>query len=293
MIAASIIVLVGIAAFLVFEWGLRLAGLADYPLYKHVQPEFYRSASSQKGRFRNRFTWQYDHLGMRSSAELESIAGATILVGDSVVDGGMNLDQSETLTSRVRALTGRTVYPVACHGWSLANEMLALQAMPEWESAEALVWLINPGDLDNITRGDDQFSFPTVRPRLLLPWIFARTVKRHASYRPLASNPLRDQINKEFRSKLKSNFVELANQFLGKIVIIEYPMAIEIIPEESFCQNLAALVEGATLIRLQELPSWTVDCYFDHIHPNSLGLSLLSEIIQGALLCPQPNEATQ
>jgi hypothetical protein len=104
--------------------------------------------ASQRGHFLNRYQWAYDERGMRTKNYVSTLSGAVILLGDSVVDGGNYLTQSETLAERLQGAIGRTVYPIACHGWSIENELAALTSMPSWQNAEKLDPRAHRGDFD-------------------------------------------------------------------------------------------------------------------------------------------------
>ncbi|MCW1383259.1 hypothetical protein OLX02_10535 [Novosphingobium sp. KCTC 2891] len=263
---------------------LRRAGVGDFPLFARDPRSVYRMGSSQKGRFRNRYGWSYNRLGMRMEADIGSLAGGTILLGDSIVDGGFKLDQSQTLAVQVAASTGECVYPVASHGWALTNELEALAQMPDWQKARRLVWLANSGDFDTIGEGENELSFPTRNPLWLTLWLVRRQLYRKnprwwPGYRPKPEKRRKP----ELRAATLARFKTMADQFEGMIVIVRYPMRNEDTSAEPFWQQLAEIRPGIHLIDLGECPQWGAHCYGDFIHPNAHGVTVLSAFLAQAI----------
>src|SRR3974390_1342025 len=127
-----------LVVFVVVDLVLRRKGLGQFPLFAFDANCLYRMKPSPRGCFLNRYNWAYDANGMRHDGKLADFADATLLLGDSVVDGGAYLSQAQTMAARGSTACGETVYPIACTGWTLANALNALESIPGWQRAKRL-----------------------------------------------------------------------------------------------------------------------------------------------------------
>ena len=270
LVAATLVIAGGIVA---LELWLRRSGVLDVPLFRFDDDGTYRAAPNQSGSFMGRHEWRYDRRGMRFSGEAVNLAGATILVGDSVVDGGNRIGQPQTLPALLAAELDETVYPVAARGWALANELAALTAMPRWEQAKRLILVINSGDFATHGSMPDRFIFPRRRPLLALPWLVARQVRRKLVRSP--SDPHRPELH----AQTIADFGAIATQFGGPVTIVRYPMKGEHPAADPRFAELHAAAPGSTLLDLGAAPKWGDDCYSDHIHPSAKGLMVLARFI--------------
>lgn len=259
-------------AWLAAELWLRRAGFCDFPLFRREEPGVYRAVPSQRGRFLGRHEWSYDARGMRHAGESD-LAGVTLLVGDSVVDGGNRIGQAETLPARLAAELGEPVYPVACRGWALANELAALEAMPRWAEAKRLILVVNSGDFETLGEMRDRFMFPTRRPLLALPWLAARQLGRKLTGGP------EDRRLPDVHARNLETFRALAARFAGPITLVRYPMKGEDAAANPRFAELHAAAPGSTLLDLADDPEWGDGCYLDHIHPSAKGLVVLARFI--------------
>jgi hypothetical protein len=279
--AIILVVLVAALTLAVTEWSLRASGIAAFPLYRRGCPAGYRMKPDQSGRFRNRIDWAYDRHGMRSSLAPDSLAGLTVLLGDSVVDGGVHVDQSETLAARLTEKLGEPVYPVACHGWSLGNALAGWRNLPGWDRTARLILVVNTGDFDSMGTASSEWSFPTRRPLLLLPWLVARTVYRSPAIGRLLGHRPPPRYDPAFRLGLLEEFSQAMDQFNGQVILVRYPIKDEDPTGEQFYDQLCA-VTGTVRGRLIDLagrPDWGRHCYLDHVHPGPMGLSVLATAI--------------
>jgi len=253
------------------ELWLRGRGFIDVPLFRPDDHGTYRAAPNQSGRFMGRHEWRYDRRGMRFDGEAANLAGATILVGDSVVDGGNRIGQAQTLPALLAAETGETVYPVAARGWALANSLAALAAMPRWEQGRRLILVVNSGDFDTLGSMPDGFMFPRRRPLLALPWLALRQMTRKLA-------PA-DPHLPDLRAQTVAQFGAIAAAFGGPITIVAYPMKGEHASADPRFAELHAAAPHSTLLDLGSDPEWRDDCFADHIHPTEKGLMVLARFI--------------
>jgi hypothetical protein len=276
---AAVAVLIGAAVAL--EIVLRMLGFGSFPLFEKGVPGVYRTQPQQAGRFRGRRTWRYDANGMRHDAAPASFAQTTLLLGDSIVDGGLGLDQGQTLAAIAARQGGERFYPVACPGWALGNILGALTALPGWSAAKRLVFVLNTGDFDTIVRPDSELGFPTRAPLWLTAWLVTRhgvrrleTLRhprlKHGIVQPLA------ELNHKVRESNLARFRDLLAEYPGPIVLVRYPMRGEDVRSEHFFEELAALDPRVRILDAAEAEGWSAECYSDHIHPTAQGLEVLA-----------------
>lgn len=283
-LAAVLVWLVGVAAVagVAAEFGLRAAGFGDFPLYQPDPACGYRMAPDQAGRFRNRIGWRYDHRGLRSEGGPADFAGTTLLLGDSVVDGGLMLDQRQTLAHQLAARIGSPVYPVACHGWALANALGALEDLTGWQHAARLVLVINTGDLDANSSAQSALSFPVAQPRWLLGWLIRRHIyRRGLPWRSAPPRPALDPRDDLRRLHNQARFGRIVDDFAGDVLILRYPMR-DAYPEAddaAYCRSLAAAAPRIRLLDMSDEPAWTAANYADHVHPTAGGTAILASVI--------------
>jgi hypothetical protein len=276
---AAVAVLIGAAAAL--DIVLRVLGFGSFPLFETGVRGVYRTRPNQTGRFRRRHAWRYDANGMRHDAAPASFAETTLLAGDSIVDGGLGLDQGQTLAAIAARHGGGRFYPVACPGWALGNILGALTALPGWSAAKRLVFVLNTGDFDSIVTPDSELGFPTRAPLWLTAWLVTRQVVRrletvrhprlkHGIVQPLA------ELDHEVRESNIARFQELLAEYPGPVVLVRYPMRGEDASSEPYFEQLAALNPRVRILDAAEAEGWSTECYSDHIHPTARGLEVLA-----------------
>ena len=275
--AASLVVLA-----LAVELLLRLMGFSSFPLFEPDEASVYRMRPDQRGRFMRRHAWNYDANGMRNDRVRDDFVETTVLVGDSIVDGGLRIDQSETLAAQAARLSDQDFYSVACHGWALANVLAALRALPGWAGAKRLVFVLNTGDFHAVARLENQLSFPTRRPIWLALWIARRQLYRRVRFFRRfgqTKNTDLEQLIEEAETTRASNlagFQQLLAEYSGPILLMRYPMRGEDARTELYFEQLASLDPRIRILEVAEAADWSADCYADHIHPNARGVTVLA-----------------
>lgn len=281
----ALLVLLALAAVLLAELAFRLSGASGFPLF-HKDAQGYRMMPLQQGAFLRRFGWRYDRHGMRDDRDLASLAGYSLIIGDSVVEGGNRVDQSQTLIAQLRALTDQPVYAAACHGWSLGNELAVLQSLPQWDQAHRLIFVLNTGDFDTIETAPTQLSFPTRYPMLFTLWLVKRKLYRDPRFGRLLGWRAPQRFNSAVREAVLAEFSRALASFAGDVVLVRYPQRGEDPADEPYYGQLmvAAGSHRTTLLDLKSRDEWNEFCYLDHIHPNPRGIKVLAQCIaEGAL----------
>lgn len=281
MLAIAILFALAIGLLALAEVAIRVSGISNFPLFAK-DAQGYRMKARQSGRFRRRHRWRYDAWGMRDDRDLSSLSGHVVIIGDSVVDGGSQIDQDETLLARLRGLIDQPVYAVSCHGWSLGNELAVLQSLPDWNKASRLIFVLNTGDFDTIETAPTQFSFPTRYPMLFLPWLIGRRLYRDPRFGRFMGwrEPLR--FNPEVREQVLGAFNAMLERYQGDVLLVRYPQRNEDPAREPYFTALAEACvprHGGRLIDVVADPRWAPDCYLDTIHPNSHGVRVLADVI--------------
>jgi hypothetical protein len=277
MLVVAGVVGAALAGVMAGEAGVRRSGLLAIPLFVADPVARYRQKPSQQGAFRGRNIWRHDCNGMRVDGDIACLAGRDVIVGDSVVDGGNHVSQADTIAARLTAATGHPVYPVACPGWALDNELAALEALPEWREARRLIFVLNTGDFDVTARLGDPFSFPTSYPRFALVWLLRRVAARRF---PAVFGRPHEQADPHCRARNLDRFGQLAKAFGREIVIVRYPMKDQDLTREAYFDALAQTSPNVRVIDLANAAGWDARCYRDHIHPTAGGLAVLCNFIR-------------
>ena len=278
VVCAAIVVF--FCAVLTAEIFFRRAGFGEFPLYTISEPAGYRMRSSQRGVFRRRHSWAYDLHGMRFEAPLTSLANINVLLGDSIVEGGLGLGQSETLAYQLQAASGETVYPIACPGWALSNALSMFTSFDGWQEAKRLLLVINTDDFDTIASASNELSFPTKYPWCLTLWLARRYLYRRNLWRwPDRDIEAVSHNSAIVRAENQTRFREIAEIFRGKIIIVRYPRLNEDPRKESFFDTLKGSTKNVAMIDIDIATIWSEECYADDIHPNGLGVELLSRLL--------------
>jgi len=279
LVAAALLV----ASLIVVEIILRRIGLGAFPLFEAAAIGEYRVRANQSGRFLRRHEWRYDANGMRNDVVPSDLARSSLLVGDSIVDGGVRIDQGQTLGALTTRLSGESFYAVGCHGWSFANSLDAVMALPGWNRARRLVFVLNPGDFDKVGYRVNELSFPTRRPLWLTGWLVRRQLyRRYARYfrSPEAERALSRYVGGgEWRAVIVARFRQLLADYPGPITLVRYRLRGQTSFTEPLFEELAALDPRIRIVEGADAPGWSDDCYVDIIHPNARGLEILAQHI--------------
>lgn len=159
------------------EGAARLSRVADVPLYVVDQRVGYVPAPNQAGAVLWRNDWAFNALSMATSQPFTG--HGVLLIGDSVVCGGNPFRQRERMAEQLEKRLGRDVWPVCAGGWSLDNELAYVALHPEIETADRIVFLINPGDDQPGSSWLGEIGQPTHHPAIALSYAFERWVRKN------------------------------------------------------------------------------------------------------------------
>lgn len=285
--AFSSYLLICLVFVLSIEAAVRVFNLADYILYARSDAFGYSPNPGASGRMRNRYRWRINPRGERSDIDSAIEKSSVVLVGDSVVEGGSFIDQSETLANRIIEATCRTVHPVAASGWTLPNELSFVLANEHLFAAETFVFVSNGNDLMRINDRVSRITHPTDRPAFQTAFLVRR-------YLGAIWHGVRARIRADSRAVLPGPdpdavwqvpLARFLGRFDGRLIWVLYPSRTELRDRTAPCAKLKGqITERAEIIDLSEVPDWTLACYLDELHPNGHGRRVLAEALSRAIL---------
>jgi hypothetical protein len=200
-----------------------------------------------------------------------------ILIGDSVVNGGLFLDQPARLGPQLARVLGRRVWPVGAPSWALLTEVRYLAATLEAGATQHIVFVANSEDFVGTTPWRGEYLQPTRRPASVLFGAFGSVaVRLLGRIRPFPAPPSSDEWKHELEALLRWH--------QGRVTFVLHPMRAELpggpdstelrmaAPAASFCHVASAL---------------TPDAYDDYIHlteegTRSLALAIARCLTEGA-----------
>jgi hypothetical protein len=257
------------------------SGLVDIPLYEAPRQLGYVPKANQHGSFLHRFDWAFNEHHMGVAEPFEPTSGEDILlVGDSVVFGGVRMPQAERLGPTLERLTSSKVWPISAKSWSLTNELTYLYENPDVTAGvDRMVIVLNGSDFRQKSIWESSLTHPLSRPLFSTLYLAEKFVLGDPESPPrpsLSDRTVRDRWHRFVRS------------FGKPVTVVLYPEKHELEPSQEqavFAQRQAELeMPGVTVVRLGKDERWRASAtYLDHIHPDARGTYLLAEIIAAEL----------
>lgn len=300
--------LIGIEFFLRFAFGL------GNPVLLQADPTIgYLFQSNQKViRFGNRI--EYNQYHQRSSPITYTKPPGVfriLMIGDSVLNGGAPIDQSETISSllqtRLKADDKVTeVLNASAGSWGLGNELAYLDQFGTFNS-DLIILQIGVNDLAQQTSTgevvDHHPSYPSKRPVLALQEVFTRYIWTRLEPYFIRSSPTsKIHTSQELEAQAKEN-----RQFLAEIITKAHdnhqPIVVIFMPELEYLvpeyKEPTYKTELLNLLARLSVPSidfqvyWSnkspseLTAYFrDGIHPSEVGNQEVSKALYREL-CQQ------
>lgn len=288
--------------FLFCEIAVRLMGLTDQPLFLLDEQLGYVVAPSQSGAVLNQNRWEFNDLSMGTGPYEPTGHVNIVLAGDSIIFGGNPLDQSDKPAQQLESLAGGKVrvWPLATPGWHIGNEIEFLKRNDAvLQDADALVWELNSGDLEDKASWGGAELHP-LSPPLCASWfLFDKYVKPytwgrmfHPPQRVMAVETLDANLNKfsEFVKILRAKHPALV------ILIAWYPQSNELATGkasvitdcgfyERYGKSIESLAEPPMLsfVNISHEPEWNDKNYRDFIHQNASGSHAMALIFHREL----------
>ena len=262
-------------------------GLGDPPLYKRDAAYEYALSSNQNLiRFGNKFST--NSFGMRSSNINPEQDEILLLVGDSVVNGGALLDQSETISTiieqRFSALYKYRevrVASISAGSWGPQNQIAFLEQLPELNIIGAALVFSSHDDSDIPTFRYPDTLVPQSRPALALeevvrkylPALLVRVIK----FIKKDEEPIKIQNSHKNGGEVK--------KIVSTLERYNVPMFIyhHLTLQEALSESLGFNDEYISDVRYFEYQASEESdgtlYYIDNIHPSPLGAKLIGEQI--------------
>jgi hypothetical protein len=280
-----------VATTVVAELTIRLSGVTNFPIYLKHAALGYVPAPNQSGTYRNGNDWVYNDMSMGVQRPFQpKLRPATILVGDSIVNGDYWLRHVDTLGPQLEQLSCGAIWPISAGGWALVNEIRYFREHRELlGQVDRIVFVLNSGDLVSASQWTSELTHPTYRPLFLLPYI----VRRHILHERPPSSEARE--TDEWRQELSW----LEQSFPGQIVVALYPLQDEFSNEglrERQLNRRAAQLEAVAPGRLRFVdiavdPLWKKSFYHDGVHPTASGVKALAQILSKSIECDSTHSA--
>jgi len=279
-------------------------GLGTPPLYEaHPQLEYRLVPSQELQRFGNRIS--VNRWGMRA-ADFEATKASpdelrVLVMGDSIVNGGSQIDQSELSTSLLQVslhkALGRpvTVGNASAGSWGPGN-WLAHARLFGFLDADVVVLVLGSGDhADNPLFRPLDVDHPTEPPVLALQEAVQRYLPRFLpmAWRPIPSDqpsPSADPVADSARGLADLEaFLRLAQADGRRVIVFHHPDRDELV--KGF--YLPGFNEERALLQRLRLPlielrmayaSEGEALYRDGVHHNARGQQVLAQALHGAVL---------
>lgn len=285
-----------LACVILLELGARqVLGLGDPPLYD-IDPEIEYIYKPNKTYHRFGNLISYNEVSMRA-AHVPDRANRNIerllVMGDSVVNGGAIIDQSQLASERLskRIGTPNWVGNISAGSWGPAN-LLAYVKRFGWFDADIAILVISTHDLTDLPTYQKSYGInhPTTAPLSALVEGFTRYGSRYIPGLKELAGPAKakpptigtnEKTMRAGRKALQELLAAMKNN-VKRTIIIVHPTTVELgRPLSAKRQNLLAVVAGANVeyLDLLKVGSWTKSLYLDNIHLNAKGQEKLSEIM--------------
>lgn len=259
------------------ETAARLLHVADIPVYRADPVLGYIPQPSQSGVFLRKNDWFFNarSFGMREKCSVGP--KSILLLGDSVVLGGVWVPQNDKLGPNIAMATGSPVCPLSAGSWSIENELRAVRISPDLLNMGTIILVSNSGDFGEPSAWQSERTHPTNRPVSHLLYAANKKLNPVSEATDAVVTPAATaQWQNSLRSFLKS--------YKGKFVWIIYPTKNQMrVGSTAFDQAKAIVKNRGVIVDISRDPRWNVSLYRDSIHPSVEGNRVLSQIITGAL----------
>lgn len=246
---------------------LRVLHVVDVPLYRPDPNYGYIPQANQTGIFLNKNKWSFNEQSM--SAAPPFTGSGTLLIGDSIVSGGNQLDDAERLGPRLQALTEEPVWAVCAGSWSILNELAWLRKNPDVvRSVDQIVFVVSSIDFVEPSVWRESPDHPRHAPVSAVAYLIDRLVL--AKLRPAPPAP--PETGRDWRAELAA-FKRSTNQPVLMVLYSAKPNS-RPDPVETYEQQL-----GPNVLMVKQHPRWIEATYRDAEHLDAAGTKLLASVI--------------
>lgn len=263
--------------FVLAETAARSLGVANDPLREANNITGYIPEASQSGRFIFN-DWTINSMHMISSAEFNTRGDEVLLVGDSIVFGGMRLSQQQRVGEQLDTMLGNeTVYSIADGGWGFKNGLNFIeQNIEEIQGTETIIFVLNNADFSAPSSWRCMYDNPVERPFLHF-WFFIRSVFFPACLDETPAGLVVPDYN--YLEKLQLIHDTLV---ATRIIIFLYQDKYEFMSDTSLKSQLddGVFIYGEVFELIDYSDMWDANYYIDNIHPSAEGAAALAGILK-------------
>jgi len=276
------------------EAALHLTGFGSYPVYDLDGGLRYVPAANQSGRFLNRNAWFFNDRRMGNADNWTPTKHPNVLlVGNSVVLGGLPYDQADKLGPLLERSMGNgaVVWSAAAGGWSNINEMAYLDRNRDViENADVVIWEFMSGGLSAASEWPGYYIFPDHKPLFLAPYVIGKYVLPYFGGRIVNDSgalPPTGETDDANLRRFRAMVALIAKS--RKLVIFMYPSRADLQDRVAWAEAVAPIVETCRMFALScvdfaKEPVWTESLYRDGVHPTVEGnkrlASRLAEVVK-------------
>lgn len=279
------------------EAGVRLGGLADFPIYSISSDLGYIPKPDQSGAFLNRNTWVFNDRSMGTATPWNPTARPNILlIGNSVVMGGDAYSQDEKLGPQFQAAMGKSygVWSIAAGGWTNVNETVYLEKNPDVVKANHFfVWEYMGGGLSQLSDWQGEYVWPSKKPVCATCYVFRRYLLPRIINFNTSELPPTGPVEPGYLAKFDDELSKLSNATGTKTsgIIFLYPdkaqflmakKGVEWLPERKMIEKLAA-EHNLKIVDVAQSPEWNENLYREGTHPTAEGNAVLAKILSDAV----------
>lgn len=292
-----VLVLFGVGLILFWEILLRSRGIIDFPLYDVDARIGYIPKPGQQGVYLNKYAWSVNEKNQTAGRWSPKQKPDLLLVGDSIVWGGIDCDQQDKLGPQLqKRMPNWSVWAAGASGWSVLNEMEYLDRNPEVvEASEVIVWMLNSEDFAPLAVFATDQPTPRQKPASACLYVLRRDVLPKSlkqagrqlleSLWPSPAATAASESNAEDRPRDRLSSL---CQNGKKIVLVMYPAAEEWAnrgnPSSGAAQNYHSFLEklygfnipGLRIVDGMGIAGWSGEMYADTIHPTGEGVRVLA-----------------
>lgn len=298
-------VLIGLVGLVAAELVARYVfGLGDPPLFV-IDPDIeYLNKPSQQCRMLGHRI-HYNAWSMRSddfpAAKTDPTELRVLVIGDSVVNGGVKLDQSEIVTEQLRSMLqdriGRPVVVgnLSASSWGPPNQLAYVRRFGLFD-ADVVVVAVSLGDYDDVPRFDRRIgvdpAFPGTKPRLALEELANRVRSRlEAMWRRTmdVEKPVQPGDREAALDALRT-LVTLAVDSGAQVILLQHMERAEVLggpaPDHDVVRALAESAGAEVVNDGPALASALASgrrIYSDHVHLTPAGHRLLAQLLADAI----------
>ena len=291
--AALVVLLVGAELFARFA-----LGLGDPPVsVADPEIEYLFKPNSTFHRFGN--TIHFNQWSMRSPDFSPTPAAnerRVMVVGDSIINGGGQTDDSELATTLVAEDLRKdhagpvTVGNVSAGSWGPPNQLAYVRRFGLFGAGDVVIvlncddaWDV-PAKVSPVGRSPE---FPDHTPALALVEVWNRVVKPKLGLSPGGPGPEKSPADEAASMGALASLIDLAREMGANVAVIYWPTQAEVAggpaePGRGIIEA-ATKADGAAFVDAAPFLAGDADVYRDPLHPNPKGQKDLAKTIEAAL----------